>query len=77
MKTYRVRKATCEDLPTLVANNCAMALETEGKKLDLATVQRGTRAVFEDRRRGFYLVAEEAGQIVGQLMITYEWSDWR
>jgi GNAT superfamily N-acetyltransferase len=26
---------------------------------------------------GRYFVAESAGSIVGQAMITYEWSDWR
>jgi ribosomal protein S18 acetylase RimI-like enzyme len=55
-----------------------MAWETEGKRLDLATLRRGVRAVLEDPTKGFYLVAvgpEE--QVVGQLMVTFEWSDWR
>lgn len=30
-----------------------------------------------DASKGIYFVAEEGGRIVGQLMITYEWSDWR
>ncbi len=77
MESFPIRKAEARDIPTLVAHNRAMALETEGKTLDLPTVERGTRAVFEDDRHGFYLVAEQAGKIVGQLMITYEWSDWR
>ena len=77
METFQVRKAIAQDLPTLVAHNRAMALETEARELDPATVERGTRAVFEDERRGFYLVAEQGGGIVGQLLITYEWSDWR
>jgi ribosomal protein S18 acetylase RimI-like enzyme len=34
-------------------------------------------AVFDDSRRGFYLIAEANGTRVGQMMITYEWSDWR
>jgi len=77
METFQLRKAIALDLPTLVAHNRAMALETEARELDPATVERGTRAVFEDERRGFYLVAEQGGGIVGQLLITYEWSDWR
>jgi ribosomal protein S18 acetylase RimI-like enzyme len=35
------------------------------------------RAVFKDASRGFYTVALDAGEIVGQMMVTYEWSDWR
>jgi len=30
-----------------------------------------------DRGRGFYLLAEAEGQVVGQLLVTTEWSDWR
>jgi GNAT superfamily N-acetyltransferase len=35
------------------------------------------RALLEDPAKGLYFVAEEAGQVVGQVMITFEWSDWR
>lgn len=72
-----IRIASAEDAASLVEFNQAMALETEGKTLDPETLGRGVRAVFEDRARGFYVVAEESGRIVGGLMITYEWSDWR
>ncbi|NLH41836.1 MAG: GNAT family N-acetyltransferase [Planctomycetes bacterium] len=30
-----------------------------------------------DLRHGFYVVAESQEQVVGCLMITFEWSDWR
>jgi ribosomal protein S18 acetylase RimI-like enzyme len=33
--------------------------------------------VFDNPARGFYTVAELNGEIVGQMMITFEWSDWR
>lgn len=73
-----VRIAEKKDIDSLVAFNQAMALETEGKKLLDETIRGGVRAVFEDRGKGFYVVAENAeGAIVGGLMITYEWSDWR
>jgi GNAT superfamily N-acetyltransferase len=72
-----VRPARLEDAAFLAAGNVAMALEAEHKRLDPATVDRGVRAVLEDRAKGRYLVAEQAGRPVGQLMITYEWSDWR
>ncbi|SFN52841.1 GNAT family N-acetyltransferase [Dokdonella immobilis] len=72
-----VRAATTADIPFLVECNAAMALETEHKTLDRGLLERGTRAVFEEPRRGFYRVAERAGEAIGSLMVTYEWSDWR
>jgi GNAT superfamily N-acetyltransferase len=72
-----IRAASKADIPFLVDCNAAMALETEHKTLDRAVLTRGTRAIFEEPRRGFYRVAERAGKAVGSLMVTYEWSDWR
>ena len=60
-----------------MAFNAAMARETEGKALDLGQLRAGVEAVLGDAHRGFYLVAETAGQVLGQLLITDEWSDWR
>jgi len=73
-----IRIARKEDVPSLVEFNQAMAYETEGMRLEDEVIGGGVAAVFEDARRGFYVVAENAdGKIVGGLMITYEWSDWR
>jgi GNAT superfamily N-acetyltransferase len=72
-----VRRATPEDLDTLVRFNAAMADETEGKALELARLRSGVAALFQDPNRGFYLVAEIGGQVAGQLLVTTEWSDWR
>jgi ribosomal protein S18 acetylase RimI-like enzyme len=33
--------------------------------------------LFTDPSKGLYYIAESTGKIAGQLMITYEWSDWR
>ncbi len=65
------------DITALVEFNRAMAFETEGKTLDAQILQSGVESVFHDEKKGFYVVAEEGGQIVGGLMITFEWSDWR
>jgi GNAT superfamily N-acetyltransferase len=54
-----------------------MAQETEGLELNIDRLQRGVKALFNDPFKGVYYVAEINGEIVGQLMITYEWSDWR
>ena len=71
------RNAESRDLDLIAVGNAAMALETEHKLLDPATVRAGVQAAFDDPARGRYFVAEIDGQVVGQIMITYEWSDWR
>jgi ribosomal protein S18 acetylase RimI-like enzyme len=75
--SIHIRRAAKGDLAFLVEYSCKMAWETEHKRLDQPTVERATAAVFEDPQKGFYLVAEMAGEVIGQLMITLEWSDWR
>ena len=72
-----VRRAVPEDLDSIVRFNAAMALETEGKVLDQGKLREGVAAVFQRHGIGDYYVAEFAGRVVGQLMITTEWSDWR
>jgi len=75
--TVTIRAAVAHDLDFIAQGNAAMALETEHKTLDAATVRSGVQAVLENPAHGRYFVAELAGRVVGQLMITYEWSDWR
>ena len=75
--SIHIRPATRADAANIAAWNTAMAWETERKALDAATIARGVDAVFDEPRRGFYLVAERRGEPVGCLLITYEWSDWR
>jgi ribosomal protein S18 acetylase RimI-like enzyme len=72
-----IRKAHKGDIDALIGFNEAMALETEGKALYTGTLRKGVEAVFEDPQKGFYLVAEDAGRVIGGLMVTFEWSDWR
>ena len=72
-----IRDATIEDATSIAGFQLAMALETEDKKLDPNVVEPAVRAVFEDSSRGFYLAGEIDGQVVGSLLVTYEWSDWR
>ena len=75
--TISIRKAVAADAGTIVDFNVAMAQETEDKGLDRELVTKGVQAVIEDPGKGFYLLAEFEGRIVGQLMVTFEWSDWR
>jgi ribosomal protein S18 acetylase RimI-like enzyme len=72
-----IRYAASSDAFTLADFNAAMAQETEALELDRDRLQKGVEALLADASKGFYLVAELDGVVVGQLMITYEWSDWR
>jgi GNAT superfamily N-acetyltransferase len=76
-KPVTVRAAALEDVEFLVDGNARMALETENLVLDAQRLRAGVQAVFADAARGFYLIAEVDGERAGQMMITYEWSDWR
>lgn len=76
-----IRPAGTEDIDALVRFSAAMALETEGRRLDETRLRQGTRAVLDSPARGFYTVAELTDRsprlVVGQLLVTFEWSDWR
>lgn len=72
-----IRVGVVSDLEALVDGNLRMARETEDLELDIERLRGGVLAVLEGRARGAYRVLEEEGKIVGQLMLTYEWSDWR
>jgi ribosomal protein S18 acetylase RimI-like enzyme len=77
MTELAIRDATEADLATVVAFNQRMAEETEGRRLRDDRIGAGVAAVLGDPSKGFYLIAERGGHVVGQLMVTYEWSDWR
>jgi len=77
METIRFRDAVRGDAATIVDFQIAMARETEDFALDREVCTRGVAAVFDDAARGRYFVAEWEGRVVGSLLITYEWSDWR
>lgn len=72
-----VRRAEPRDAIHIVRFQQSMALETEGKRLDQSLISAGVDAVFDDPDKGFYIVAEVGGTVVGSLLITYEWSEWR
>jgi ribosomal protein S18 acetylase RimI-like enzyme len=72
-----IRLAEKLDIGALVEFNQAMALETESRELDENTLRTGVESVFADPTKGFYVVADDGGQIAGGLLVTFEWSDWR
>ena len=75
--TPTIRRAELRDAPAIAAFNTAMARETEGKVLVPERVNAGVQRLLGDPSLGFYLVAESGGEVVGCLMVTNEWSDWR
>jgi GNAT superfamily N-acetyltransferase len=75
--TLNIRAAGVEHLDALVAGNLALADESEHVRLDGDTLRQGILALLESRAPGRYWVAELDGRVVGQLLVTLEWSDWR
>jgi len=71
------RRATDDDLPFLIEGNQSIASETEGVHLSESTLRLGIQAIIEDIHKGIYWVAVNDQKIVGQILVTYEWSDWR
>ncbi|HWM42403.1 MAG TPA: N-acetyltransferase [Burkholderiales bacterium] len=72
-----IRLATPADAAVLTEFNAAMALETERKELLPEVIGPGVQSLLGNPASGFYVLAEEAGRVVGSLLITKEWSDWR
>ncbi len=72
-----IRRAGTGDAGVVVEFNSLMAVETEHRNLDKTILTKGVRAILRDSAKGVYFVAEVGGEVAGQAMITYEWSDWR
>lgn len=72
-----IRRATPLDAKDIAEFNCRIALETEGKQLDVALVGRGVARGIERGDEVVYYVATVDAISVGCLMLTREWSDWR
>ncbi len=73
----KIRKATETDLNCIYTFNKNIAFETEHIFLDDEKIQNGVINLLKNPSYGYYIVAEIENKIVGQLMITFEWSDWR
>jgi ribosomal protein S18 acetylase RimI-like enzyme len=72
-----IRPARPDDADFIVAANISLARETESVHLQETVLRAGVQALLESRVPGVYWIAELDGLVVGQLLITYEWSDWR
>jgi len=85
-REYRIRAAHPADAALIADWQVAMALETEDKRLDPATVIAGVAGGIAQPSKARYFIAmhdaafagaETIGVPVGALMLTTEWSDWR
>ena len=77
MNDFIFRPALAGDLEALVDFNARLAMETEHRVLHLDLLRPGVAAVLADAGKGSYFVAENREEVVGQLLLTFEWSDWR
>ena len=75
--TVSIRDATPDDCEVIAGFNARIASETEDHELDSGTIRAGVAALLEDPSKGRYWLAVDADRVVGQIMVTYEWSDWR
>ena len=74
---FSIRLATLEDAQSIANFNINMARETEDMQLIPEVILAGAQRLIKDSTFGYYLVAETDNQIIGSLMVTTEWSDWR
>jgi len=72
-----IRQAEPKDAVTVVEFNALLAEESEGKRLDRRVLEPGVAAALADSRKAVYFLACEGERVLGQISVTYEWSDWR
>lgn len=77
MVQISIREGSISDTPTISRFQQQMALETESKILKESTIRKGVESVLKCPNKGFYIIAETDSQIIGSLLVTFEWSDWR
>jgi GNAT superfamily N-acetyltransferase len=73
----QIHQASVSDAAFIADCNLRLAMETEQRQLDPERVTAGVQALLDDPGKGIYFIASRDGALTGQLLITYEWSDWR
>lgn len=71
-----IRKAQLKDAEAIAKNNVSLALDSENKEIDFEKTYSAVKDLIVNPEKGFYFVVKEKNEIIGELMITFEWSDW-
>lgn len=74
---FLYRPAVISEASSIQSFQQSMAWETEKLQLDDTILSKGVRAVFQNSELGTYHVCVKGAEVVGSLLITKEWSDWR
>ena len=72
-----IRRGDARDLRAIVDLNTAMAVELGSKVVSSTRLKDGVAAVLESNDRGFYVLADSAGPVIGVLHVIPEWNPWR
>ncbi|UII28145.1 GNAT family N-acetyltransferase [Fulvivirga maritima] len=72
-----IQRADSSHIDTIIDFQKKMAWQTEELELDTDTLQKGVSAVFDDPTKGQYYVAINEEEVIGCLLVTPEWSEWR
>ena len=73
---FEIRPATTGDAETIAQFNIEMALESENLRLEPGKVRRGVEKSLSDPSMGRFYIAYQGDEILGQIRVTQEWSDW-
>ena len=73
---FEIRPATTGDAETIVQFNIEMALESESLRLEPEKVRRGVEKSLSEPSMGRFYIAYQGDEILGQIRVTQEWSDW-
>ncbi|HEP8424917.1 TPA: GNAT family N-acetyltransferase [Pseudomonas aeruginosa] len=73
--SYSVRPAAVSDLEKLVQFTIAEAVDAEGSEIG-SSVREGVLTALKDNSYATYWVLESDGEVIGNVSIVKEWSDW-
>ncbi len=73
----KIRQADAGDLETIVDMVAAITWETEGRDQDKDRLIKSTTQLLDNPAKGFCVVADAGGQVVGIVVVTYLWSYYR
>ncbi len=71
-----IREAQAQDFRIVTDFVVAMARDSEDVELNREIVEAAVRTALADRSKGVYYVAEADEGLIGQSLVTTEWSDW-